>query len=82
MTTLTLTLKLPHKLAAAVVEASEREHLSKSEFVRRALEAYLQQRALRQSTSSVLDQVHDLVGCFGGGPADLASNPGHLASGQ
>jgi hypothetical protein len=28
---------------------------------------------------SALDQAGDLVGCFRGGPADLSSNPEHLA---
>jgi hypothetical protein len=28
--------------------------------------------------SSALDLAGDLVGCFSGGPADLASNPRHL----
>jgi hypothetical protein len=28
---------------------------------------------------SALDRAGDLVGCFRGGPADLSSNPEHLA---
>jgi len=29
--------------------------------------------------ASLLDAIPDLVGCFSGGPADLSSNPAHLA---
>ena len=74
-----LTLKLPGTLDHALVEASARENLSKSEYVRRALEAYLKSRSTALSTASVLDQVQDLVGCCEGGPEDLASNPQHLS---
>jgi len=76
----TLTIKVPPQLAAALAEASAQEHSSKSELVRRALEAYLQQRRSRSSFVSALDRAGDLVGCFEGGPDDLASNPEHLRS--
>ena len=58
--------------------ASQREHLSKSELVRRALLAYISQRNAAVPTLSALDQAGDLVGCFGGRPSDLFSNPHHL----
>ena len=58
--------------------ASEREHLSKSELVRRALVAYISQRNAAVPTRSALDQAGDLVGCFSGGPSDLSSNPRYL----
>lgn len=75
----TLTIKLPPQLDTEVVEASAREHLSKSEFVRRALEFYLYQRKSDSGVVSALDRAGDLVGCFEGGPKDLASNPKHMA---
>jgi hypothetical protein len=74
----TLTIKIPPHLSAAVAQASAQEHLSKSELVRRALEAYLRQHASASPVVSALDQAGDLVGCFEGGPADLSSNPEHL----
>lgn len=75
----TLTIKIPAGLEAAVAQASAQAHVSKSELVRRALEAYLRQRDAQAPFVSALDQAGDLVGCFAGGPADLSSNPAHLA---
>jgi hypothetical protein len=75
----TLTIKIPPRLEAEMLEASTQEHLSKSELVRRALETYLRQRKSAAPIESVLDRAGDLVGCFSGGPDDLALNPDHLA---
>lgn len=75
----TLTIKIPEQLEAEVVQASAQEHVSKSELVRRALDAYLRQRKSGNTFVSALDQAGDLVGCFAGGPTDLSSNPDHLA---
>ena len=74
----TLTIKIPAQLEQDIVQASEREHLTKSELVRRALVAYVSQRQPSAAAISALDQAGDLVGCFTGGPADLSSNPRHL----
>jgi hypothetical protein len=76
----TLTIKIPEQLEAEVVRASAQEHVSKSELVRRALDAYLRQRKSVTPFVSALDQAGDLVGCFSGGPVDLSSNPDHLAT--
>lgn len=74
----TLTIKIPSTLEAAIVSASVEAHLSKSELVRRAIETYLRQRESASPFVSALDRAGDLVGCFSGGPDDLASNPAHL----
>ncbi len=75
----TLTLKIPPGLDTALAEASARQGLSKSEVVRRAVTAYLgRDGAAQAGAPSALDLAGDLVGCFGGGPADLSSNPRHL----
>lgn len=74
----TLTIKIPPQLEQEIVLASEREHLSKSELVRRALVAYLSKRNAAVPAMSALEQAGDLVGCFSGGPSDLSSNPRHL----
>jgi hypothetical protein len=77
----TLTLKIPLPMDEALSAVSARANISKSELVRRALSAYLSQlndaRGLARPASA-LDLAADLVGCFGGGPADLSSNPRHL----
>jgi metal-responsive CopG/Arc/MetJ family transcriptional regulator len=75
----TLTIKLPFTLDDELSRLAQREHLSKSEVVRQALSAYVLERNSRAPASAALDAVSDLVGCFSGGPADLASNPAHLA---
>lgn len=75
----TLTIKIPEHLANELLAASAAEHVSKSALVRRALEAYLAQRKADTPFVSALDRAGDLVGCFAGGPPDLASNPAHLA---
>ena len=77
----TLTIKIPEGLDAALAQASSRAQLSKSELVRRAVTAYLvpgREQAGTAQSPSALALAGDLVGCFAGGPADLASNPSHL----
>jgi Arc/MetJ-type ribon-helix-helix transcriptional regulator len=74
----TLTIKIPPQLEQEIVLVSMREHLSKSELVRRALVAYVSQRKAGTLNMSALEQAGDLVGCFSGGPSDLSSNPRHL----
>jgi Arc/MetJ-type ribon-helix-helix transcriptional regulator len=73
----TLTIKIPEDLAAAIEKAVQRTHLTKSELVRRALVAYTAKQKGGQFVSA-LEQAGDLVGCFKGGPRDLASNPRHM----
>ncbi len=75
----TLTIKIPEQLENQIAAASAQEHISKSALVRRALESYLAQRKATAPFVSALDRAGDLVGCFEGGPRDLASNPAHLA---
>ncbi len=75
----TMTIKLPSELEDAIARASAQEHVSKSALVRRALEAYLAQRKSATPFVSALDKAGDLVGCFEGGPGDLATNPAHMA---
>ena len=75
----TLTVKIPPSLDEALAQASARTHVNKSELVRRALDLYLRQHEGERPFVSALDQAGDLVGCFAGGPKDLASNPEHLA---
>lgn len=74
----TLTIKIQPELDSHITRLSAEEHLSKSELVRRAITAYIQQKAANAPTISALDRAGDLVGCFNGGPADLSSNPRHL----
>lgn len=74
----TLTIKISPDLEQALLQTSEQAHLSKSEVVRRAIVAYINQRKTVAPFVSALDQAGDLVGCFSGAPADLSSNPRYL----
>jgi Ribbon-helix-helix protein, copG family len=74
-----LTIKLPAALDRELALASRRERLTKSELVRRAVAAYVARSPDPQGFVSALEQAGDLVGCFKGGPKDLASNPKHMA---
>ncbi len=78
----TLTIKIPPPLQQALERASRRARLSKSEVARRALAAFLmtdRQDGAKAAPTSALARAGDLVGCFKGGPKDLATNPRHLA---
>lgn len=75
----TLSIKVPTELERQIAAASRSEQITKSELVRRAVVAYVTRRP--RSTSafvSALDQAGDLVGCFEGGPKDLATHPRHM----
>ncbi len=76
----TLTIKLPTALDAQLQRASQQQQRSKSELVRCAIAAYLAQGVAQDQPASALQLAGDLVGCFAGGPTDLASNPEHLAN--
>lgn len=76
----TLTIKISDELQTQIEEASRRTHLTKSELVRRALTAYMARKVVDGRGASALEQAGDLVGCFKGGPKDLASNPKHMES--
>ena len=71
----TLFIKISPQLEEEIVLASEREHLNKSELVRRALVAYLSQRNATVPTLPALEQAGDLVGCFSGGPPIFPQTP-------
>jgi hypothetical protein len=74
----TLTIKISPGLDSALVSASATQQVSKSEIVRRAIQAYLDRPATSSAAPSALALAGDLVGCFAGGPTDLASNPKHM----
>lgn len=74
----TLTVKIPSTLEQELLQMSVQAHMSKSEFVRRALVAFMGQQKTASPFVSALDQAGDLVGCFNGGPSDLSSNPQYL----
>ncbi|MDP2417892.1 MAG: ribbon-helix-helix protein, CopG family [Hydrogenophaga sp.] len=74
----TLTIKIQPELDESIARLSAQEHLSKSELVRRAITAYIQQKSGSAPAVSALERAGHLVGCFDGGPTDLSSNSRHL----
>ena len=74
----TLTIKLPADLDTELLLASQRHKVSKSELVRRAIAAYVETSGAQGQPASALSLAGDLVGCFSGGPGDLATNPKHM----
>jgi predicted transcriptional regulator len=75
----TLSIKLDSPLEKTLLTLSQRERVSKSELVRRALQAYAMQKIHEAPAQSALEKAGDLVGCFKRAPKDLASNPAHMA---
>ena len=74
----TLTFKVPPALELEFALASQREQVSRSGLVRRAVAVYVARTPRQDVFVSALEQTGDLVGCFTGGPKDLASNPKHM----
>lgn len=73
-----LTAKVPTEMAKELARVAQRQSVSKSELVREAIGDLLSRR--RQSKKpSALDLAGDLVGCVTDAPADLLTNPAHMA---
>ena len=75
----TLTVKIPDELGQAVDALAARTHQTRSDLVRQALQAFVQQHTAAAPSAGLLAAVPDLVGCFSGAPDDLATNSAHLA---
>ena len=75
-----ISLKLSDQLDQQLSEQPHRSHLSKSELMRRALQAYLQGSGSPSSSldPSAGDRLADLIGCCVNAPPDLSTNPAHL----
>lgn len=73
----TISLKLPRPLLRELEAEAATQGVSKSQIVRACLEEVLHKRR-RRARPSCLDLVEDLAGSFDG-PADLSTNPRHLA---
>lgn len=73
-----LSVKVPEALDRKLAAAARRHRACKSALVRKALERYLDDTQ-ELGRGSFLDLASDLVGCVKDAPADLSSNPRHLA---
>ncbi len=72
----TLSLKLPDELDAKLGVAANQNEISKSEMVRRALDAYLASEK-PAAQGSFLELAADLIGCVEG-PGDLSHNADYM----
>ena len=72
----TLSLKLPDELAARVSAVAKRMGSNKSEILRNALEAYLENEPT-QREGSALEVAGDLAGALEG-PKDLSHQDSHM----
>ncbi len=72
-----LSVKLPPVLEAKLRVVARERHMSKSDVVRAALEAYFA-RDGKPRKLSFLELAGDLVGCLKGGPRDLSTNPKYM----
>jgi predicted transcriptional regulator len=75
----TLSIKLDFPLEKTLLKLSQHERVSKSELMRRALQAYAMQKIHDALAQSALEKAGDLVGCFEGTPEDLSSNSDYMA---
>lgn len=74
----TLSFKVPEALDRKLAAVVKRRGVRKSNLVREALSRYLDD-ASEVRRGSFLDLASDLLGCVKNAPADLSSNPRHLA---
>ena len=73
----TISLKVPESLAREVALEARRRGVSKSAWVREALERAAKE-GRRKKKLSCLELAGDLVGSLRGGPSDLSSNPKYM----
>ena len=73
-----LSVKVRKARDRGITAAVKRRGMQKSGVVREALERYLDETH-EVRTGSFLDLAGDLIGCVKDAPADLSSNPKHLA---
>lgn len=74
----TISLKVPRKLDSRLSRVSKTQGISKSEFVRRAVERALDEAAAPEHKPTVLELAGDLIGKVAFGPSDLSTDPKHL----
>lgn len=70
-----ITCKIPGELDAELEAVAEKRGISKSEFVREAIEHNLERQKVKLPAYDVMK---DACGIIKGGPLDLATNPKHM----
>lgn len=74
----TVSLKMEEKLDRRLARASKTQGVSKSEFIRRAVERALDEAQPAKLPPTMLELAGDLVGCLKFGPPDLSTNPKYM----
>jgi hypothetical protein len=70
--------KVPSALRGRLAAEARRRGTSQAAIIRETLQAALMEAPRRRGEASCSDLAADLVGCFRGGPPDLAANRRHL----
>ena len=73
----TLTVKLPDALEHRLVSAAKKQHTTRSDLVRRAIENYVDNDLASEDRPTAFDLLHDFIGSVDG-PEDLATDKRHL----
>jgi len=71
----TITLKVPHVMAAKLAVVATKKRVPKSKYVRDALSAALKKE---KEQPSMYDLMKDAIGCVNSGKKDLATNPKYM----
>ncbi len=71
----TITLKVPHVMAAKLEAVVAKKRVAKSKYVRDALNAALKKE---RAQPSMYDLMKDAIGCVNSGKKDLATNPKYM----
>ncbi|MEW5864668.1 MAG: ribbon-helix-helix protein, CopG family [Pseudomonadota bacterium] len=70
--------KVPSELRRRLAAEARRRRTSQAAIIRDTLRAALGEAAQRRGETTCADLAADLIGCFRGGPRDLAANRRHL----
>ncbi len=76
--TSTVSLKVPQKLDRRLARVSKSQGVSKSEFIRRAVEKALDEAQPPPLEPSLYERAKDLLGVIKGTPPDLSTNPKYM----
>jgi len=71
----TITLKVPHVMAAKLEAVVARKRVPKSKYVRDALNAALKKE---KEQPTMYDLMKDAIGCFDSGKTDVSTNPKYM----
>jgi len=75
--TTTLTVKVPHEMAAKLAAVTSKKRVAKSKYIRDALDVALKKEKQKPSLYDLMMEA-GAIGCFSSGKGDLSTNPKYL----